>query len=518
MPEPHLRTNLAGAAYRRDPAWVPALLGIVLASALAAVFWVGYQGSDDGSYIDAAQGWLRDFPHIGHSHWSVRYPIVLPIAAGLAIFGQTTFAVALPFTLALIATVLLTVWPMARRLGQADATAFTLLFLTMPGSLVLATFASDDIMELFLVVASLMLFLAAEPATRRWPLVIASGLCAGLAFLSRETSGGLVLAYGVLFLARPGIPRRLYVLMGAAFCAIVFAQVAFLAAMTGDWLYRIHLDATHDVVNRAAAVTRALSAGHAVDEQGNLVVSAALDPILMFLVSQKYGLAFYLGIAGAALLFRRRLQRAGQSLLVAVLVLGVCWSVFILANQHFLYLVPRYILVPAWSACVLGGALIGRWWREGRRGLAGLVLGAALAANAVCLLVENTDPIQASKAALAAATQAKEPVWTDPITARRGRFLRHAEGLDDRLLAGPPPAGALFAYAPDDVARCARSAECGRTAVPYTPQPGWTVVARDIPPPRPFGLLLRSTGLQLPAQLWQKIMQPNAGMILYRTG
>lgn len=505
-------------AFASDPAWVPALLGAALAVALAAVLWVGYQGSDDGSYIDAAQGWLHDFPHIGHSHWSVRYPIVLPIAASLALLGQTTFAVALPFMLALIATVLVTVWPMTRRLGQADAVAFTLLFLTMPGSLVLATFASDDIMELFLVVASLISFVAAERATRRWPLVLVSGLCAGLAFLSRETTGGLILAYGVLFLARPGIPRRLYFLMGAAFCAVVFAQVAFLAAMTGDWFYRIHLDATHDIVNRAAAVARALAAGHAVDEQGNLVVSAALDPVLMFLVSQKYGLAFYLGIAGCALLTSRRLPDAGRSLLVAVLALGVCWSVFILANQHFLYLVPRYILVPAWSACVLGGALIGRWWRQGRRGLAGLVLGGALAANTVCLLVENTDPIQASKAALAEAAQAHEPVWTDPITARRGRFLRHAEGLDNRLRAGPPPPGALFAYAPDDVARCAGSAECGMTAKPYTPQPGWTVVKRDIPPPRPFGLLLRSTGLPLPPQIWQKIMQPNAGIVLYRTG
>lgn len=503
--------------YRRDPVWIPFLVAIFLILTLSTVFWVGYQGSDDGSYIDAAQGWLRDFPHLGHSHWSLRYPIVLPIAASLALLGQTVVAVALPFMLALTGTVLITVWAMVRRLGQPEAMVFVLLFLTLPGALVLATFVSDDIMELFLVIASLMLFLAAEQAVQRWPFAVASGLCAGLAFLTRETSAGLILAYGMLFLIRPGIPRRLYVLMGVAFCAIVFAQTAFIAAMTGDWLYRFHIDATHDVVNRVAVVAHALAAGHVVDDQGNLVVSAALDPILMFLVSQKYGLAFYLGIAGCTLLFRRRLQQAERSLLVATVVLGVSWSAFIVANQHFLYLVPRYILVPAWCACVLGGALIGRWWREGRRWLATLVLGVALAVNSAALLVENTDPIQSSKAALAAASKAREPVWTDPITARRGRFLRQIEGLDGRLRAGPPPRGALFAYAPDDVARCAHSPECGMTAVPYTPQPGWTVVERDIPAPRPFGLLLRATGLALSPQLWQKIVQPNAGMILYRT-
>jgi len=502
-------------------AWVPALVSVLLTFGLGALFWVGYTGTDDGSYVDAALGWLHHFPYVGDSHWAVRYPVVLTAAAGMALLGERTLAAGLPFLLALLATALITVRLMGRRLGAAEAGAFACLFLTMPGSIVLATIASADIVELFLVVASLALYLAAEAAGRgRWALLLGAGACAGLAFLARETTVALVLAYGVLFLVRPAVPRGEFVLLGAGFCLVVLAETAFHGIATGDPLYRWRLDTTHDVVNRAAEAARTAAAGNVIDREGNLSLGGPLlDSLLLFLVSQKYGLAFYLGALGSVPVLRGlRTRGHAWSLLVAVLVLGACWCVFVVAAQQVLFLVPRYVLVGAWAACVLGGALLGRWWREGRRVLAGSLFLAALAANAACLLVENTDPIQASKAALADAARTDgEPVWTDPLTARRGRFLREIEGLDGRLRAGPPPAGALFAYAPGNVAQCAASAECGNTARPYTPRPGWVELGRDVPAPKPLGVLLQRMGLPLPRQLWQKIAQPNAGVILYRT-
>jgi 4-amino-4-deoxy-L-arabinose transferase-like glycosyltransferase len=515
------QASIAAGSRHIGLAWIPMLVSVVLALGLGALFWVGYTGTDDGTYVDAALGWLRHAPYVGDSHWAVRYPVVLTAAAGMALLGERTLAVGLPFLLALLGTALITVRLMARRLGVAEASAFACLFLTMPGSLVLATLASADVMELFLVVASLAFYLAAEDAGRqRWALLLGAGLCAGLAVLVRETTAALVLAYGVLFLIRPAVPRRQFALIGAGLCLVVLAEILVQGIATGDPLYRWQLDSTHDVVNRAVQAARTAAAGHVIDKEGNLSLGGPfLDTLLMFLVSQKYGLAFYLGALGSVQVLRSRgVRGAARSLLVAVLVLGVCWCAFVVANQNLLYLIPRYVLVGAWAACVLGGALLGHWWSEGRRALAGALFLAALAANGACLLVENTDPIQASKAALAAAARAGgEPVWTDPLTARRGRFLREVEGLDGRLRAGPPPPGALFAYAPGNVAQCAASPECGNMAQPYTPHPGWVELGRDIPAPKLFGALLQRTGLPLPPQLWRKIVQPNAGVILYRT-
>jgi 4-amino-4-deoxy-L-arabinose transferase-like glycosyltransferase len=503
-------------------AWLPAGVSVLLVAALGALYWVGYQGADDGSYVDAAVAWLRDGPAVGDSHWSVRYPIILTVAGSMALLGERTLALGLPFLLALLGTALITVRLMTRRLGTREATLFALLFLTMPGSIVLASFASDDVLELFLVVVSVALYLGATDAggARRLALLLGAGLFAGLAFLGRETTAGLVLAYGVLFLVRPGLPRLGFVAIGAGFCAVVLGESAFHWIAVGDPLYRWRLDSTHDVVDRAAEAARTAAAGNVLDREGNLSLGVALTPLLMFLVSQKYGLAFYLGALGTVPLLRGRVRGArARTVLIVALAVGACWCAFIVGAQRYLFLVPRYLLVGAWAACVLGGARLGAWWRDGRRALAGTLLAAALAANAVCLSVENDDPIQASKAALSVAAAASEPVWTDPLTARRGRFLRDAAGLGDRLRAGPPPAGALFAYAPDDVARCAGSPECNFTAAPYTPGPGWAEVERRVPPPRPvFAALLRWLALPIPPQLERKIVQPNAGVIVYRTG
>ena len=70
--------------------------------------------SDDHFYIEAADGWLAHMPFVGTTHWHLRHPFVLAIAASFAAFGRTELALMLPTLLAYVSILLLTIWMVAR--------------------------------------------------------------------------------------------------------------------------------------------------------------------------------------------------------------------------------------------------------------------------------------------------------------------------------------------------------------------------------------------------------------------
>lgn len=504
------------AAGRARRGWMLAALALAAAmiAGLGALVWVGYQGSDDGTYAEAGLAWATGVPQVGQSHWALRYPVVLPLALGFRVFGATETAIGVPMLLYLFGVVAVSAWVLQRWFGRIESGIFILLFCTMPGTIVLSTYANADIPELFYVAASLALYwLAAERNGRGW-LLCGAGVCAGLGFLTRETAGGLVLAYGLLFLVRPAVPRARFLLIALGFALAPALQTAYLAWATGDPLYRFALDATHDQVDRAAAA----GAGRVLDREGNLALGGVLAPLAVFLVSQKYALAFYL-MLGLLPVLRGGGDTPGQRrILAALAALFVAWTGFLVANLSLLYIVARYFVTTAWVATLLAAIALPRLGRR-RPALAGTLLAAGLSANAVCLYLENTDPIAASRAAISVTLRAAEPVYSDPLTVRRGRFIADARGASARLRAGLPPPGALYVYAPDNLARC-RQAACGFDAAGYQPGPGWVAVERIAPPPRAIAGLLDALHLTplIPAEIRQKIVQPNAGVIVFRAG
>src|SRR5688572_11598824 len=77
-------------------------LVLAIGTAMLAVSWVGYVGSDDHSYARGAMGWLNSFPYVGQDHWTLRHTVVLPIAAALAMFGFREISLGLPSALLLL--------------------------------------------------------------------------------------------------------------------------------------------------------------------------------------------------------------------------------------------------------------------------------------------------------------------------------------------------------------------------------------------------------------------------------
>ncbi|HEY3911019.1 MAG TPA: hypothetical protein VGM07_14155 [Stellaceae bacterium] len=499
--------------------WNGFALALVVAAAVIAVlgtvFWVGYQGSDDGSYIDAALAWYRHFPQVGHTHWDVRYPIIFALDAGFWIFGVRELAVGMAMLAYLFALVAVSIWMLQRWFGVSESLIFVVIFCAMPGVIVISTYANDDVTELFYVVTSFALYCAAYESSRPRLLLVCAGLAAGLAFMTRETTAGLILAYGLLFLLRPGLKRTDYFFMGFGFAILMLAEMAYYTIEIGNPLWRFTIDAHADTVNRAGAI----QPGQVIDREGNLHVGGSIvSSLLVFLASQKYAAVFYGMLCLIPLLVRSGWNNMQRSFLVAAGALFIAWAGFIILNVSLLYLVPRYFLVTAWVAAILVAIGLVRLWR-GRPRLAGALLAVLLVSDAACLYVEDTDPIQASRAAIAVALQSHEPVYTDPITRRRGRFLAQVAGVADDIIAAKPKPGSLYVLAPDNLARCYDPDCAAYLAQPISTR-GMKKIEQITPPPRAIGALLDKLKLTqlIPKQIRRKLIQPNSGVTVYRVG
>jgi len=238
--------------------------GVILT--LGTVFWDGYHGTDDGSYVDGALAWYRHFPYVGNSHWDLRYPVVLALDAGFWILGIRELAIGASMLAYLLGLVTVSIWLLQRWFGLVEALIFTVIFCALPGIIVVSTYANADIPELFYVAVSLACYCVASESDHPRYLLVCAGLAAGLAFATRETTLGLIVAYGLLFLFRPGMKRPEYFLIGLGFAVIILLEMAYFEIEVGNPLWRFTLDVHHDIVDRSTA----LAPGQVIDREGNL--------------------------------------------------------------------------------------------------------------------------------------------------------------------------------------------------------------------------------------------------------
>lgn len=491
--------------------WNLAALGLLTAAALAFA-WTGFLGSDDAAYADAARGWLARFPFVGTSHWALRHPLVLPTALSFRLFGVSEASLAAPTVLAFLALVAATYLWLARRLGRDVGLAAAGLMAVTPLFPATASTASVDIVELLFAVLSLMAFDAATRAARPVRHLLLAGALAALAWQSRETTLALLLAYGVLFLfgfgAGFGLARRWYWVMAAGFVAVIGAEYLALWSLTGDPLYRLHVDLRHDVVARPEI------SAEGFDRAGNVVAGALLNPFLMLLANQEFALLFY--VAAPAAVWACFMAREPEVRRLARLlgVAGLMWFLLVATLGSSLYLVPRYVAMTAFAAVVL----VALWLLRGMRPAFGLAVAAVLVGtNLLATYVDNKDLFFPERALVRVAAEAGGTVHTDPKTLHRADFLLEAAGVRDRVLDMPPGPGALFLHAPNNAA--AGSAGPRRfDPAAYRPQAGWVEVRRIDPGRKLSGVVLQALGLDryLPAALWRRLDRPNPPAVLYR--
>lgn len=498
----------------------------LLAAGLAFLQWrffVGYQASDDANYLQGALGWLEQGLYVGNSHWTLRHTITLPAALAISTLGLSLFSVSLPTLLYFIGFVGVQMWALHRYLGFGVAACFGLFAMTTTGMVVNSTYLAPDVSELFFVGTTFwLLVMALEPRRDGQrgsvPLWLLAGMLAGLAWINRQTAAGALLACAITaFAGGPQARRRIpWAVLG--FVIVVGAEWAYLTLMTGNPMYRFSLDLNHDPVNRIAEVNRVLASGAWLDKEGNLSVNVVLDPILALFVSQKYGLLFWTALAAIWRVWRQP-RDAERQLLVRLLGLGCLAFLFVAANPK-LYLVPRYLMVPAWVAAVLTAWWVVRLWSSQRRRLAVGAATAVVGVNLLCLAVENTQP-RAIEQALVSWVRAhpQQPVHTDIETFERAsEFFRFAGVPAQTVSRAPAAPGDLVFYSPVRVDQCATQKRCRDEVAAFRRQPGWVEIETLKGPEKPVGQLLKALHIAplLPPDIARRILAPSYEVTLYQ--
>ena len=471
------------------------LLFVVL---LVRLSWTGHVESDDVFYAAAAEGWVWHFPYLAHTHWGLRHTIVLPMALAFRLFGQTEAALEAPMLLYYAALLVLVFGCVRRVSGAQTAVLATAITAAVPAIAFEASIVVDDLPEAFFVMASAWAFLAAtERGDRR--LFVLSGAVAGLGFLTRETTGTLLVFYAILFLFDYGGDRLAYVWMGGGFLLIVGADVAALGWASGDPLYRLHVSLSKVTQVVGSRGSKGFEATENLDKPRWLL------PLLITFLHQRIGLLFWLAVPATAVLAvrgtdspqRRMIRLLGGLALVWFLVLGY-------AVPSRLYVLPRLQMVTAVCLCVVLAIALVRLFATGYRFLAVAAAAALLATDLLLIVAAQKNPLFGERALAGYVAEHPAEMYTDPGTELGARWLLASAGLTDRVDVAPPPPGALYFYDPTS-----------RRGLPpdwpvQAPEPGWQLVARFAEQPTLLARTLHRSGVErmLPHGLAIKLDPP----------
>lgn len=435
--------------------WAWPLLIALVAALSAAAGWTGFIASDDELYYHGALHWANGEPFAGNNHWTTRFPLVLTLAAMIKLVGATVMALHLTAILWFAIFVAMGTL-LARRIGGERAGwVGGLLLASMPLNALGASIVNCDLPEAtFLMLGAYILI--GELDRPRLGRCLLAGLAFGTALLCRETAVLALAGFGALFLLGKPFPRWAIFATGCGAALILLGEAAFQYAMTGDPLHRYGLAFNHDsTLDRAA------------NEEGNLLVHPAIDPLLVLLVNNEFGLLFWLAIPAAFALRRSGLD---WRRFAPVLAMGTASFVLVALLSTKLVLNPRYFTPTATAAAILLGAWLAHLgWKR-----AAPLLGLMIATNLGLALLQNNHPRWPSEALARAA--AADPARA--ITSDRDTVTRATQRLQWAGLTNVSPDAAF-------------------TLMPEKDAGGREIVARYEAPWRPAGTLAALFGVRI---------------------
>lgn len=459
-----------------------ALAGLLLVLAAAVLIgWIGFTASDDSLYFVAADRWLTAPPFAGDNHWATRFPLLWSFDAMLLAFGRgfTAFAATALFWYAVLVAL---VGLFGRRIGGDRAGWIAALLVgTMPVVIVNATTVSVDLIEAALLLGGAWLL----GGTRRAVGGFAAGLCFGAAILCRETAILSMVAFGPLFLIGRPVSRRTFLAAGIGLMTVLGAEALFQYWQTGVPLRRYDIAFHHDShIDRAANM------------EGNFLLHPAIDPLLVLLVNDDFGLSFWVAGLAAALGRATMFRYPANRLLTVLAAMALADFLLVAVLTDKLVLNPRYFTLPAILAAVVAALWLAPAEGRVRAGMLVLLVGS----NLVLISVGNTHPRWAVEALVAACRRhPQEIVHADPVTVRRAHIPMRFAGVTNARYV-PAPAGGLLVVREDH-------APPGRR------------LARYPSPPTRAGALIDAVGLKpvVPASIARRMFAPNPTMLLIRT-
>ncbi|WEK42563.1 MAG: glycosyltransferase family 39 protein [Candidatus Sphingomonas colombiensis] len=462
----------------------PAILIVAVGLALW-IGWVGFIASDDSLYYVGAQAWLEHPPVAGADHWSTRFPLILTFAGVIATVGRNYAAFAVTAVLFYVVLVVL-VGFFARGVGgQRAGWIAALLTATLPVVVFHASTVSVDLLEVSALIAGAMLLgRATDDRVGLWRGG-GAGLCFGIAILCRETSVLALVAFVPMFLIGRPVPRRVLVAAGVGLALTLGAEALFQYAMTGDPLRRYAIAFHHDEhIDRAANM------------EGNFLLWPPIDPLLVLLINDDFGLLFWLAGLALALGAARGLGEAQRRQLTILTAMAGASFVLVAALYTKLVLNPRYFTLAAIVAVVVLALwldrLAGRW--------RALLLVAIIGSDLLLMSVGNMHPRWEMEALVDAARRhPTEIVAGESHEVRRARIPMTFAGIDNLRYAPATPGGLIV--------------------MPASEAPAGVVVTRYPSPPTRLGGVLRALGLEpiVPQAIARRMFAPDAEMVLVRT-
>lgn len=200
---PFLESGLKPALWTLRDWWILAWL-LFFAAALRLVFFNGFFGSDDLTYLERstqiADGVWKSADYNG----ALRYGYNLPAALFIYLFGLNTFTANAWTFLCSLAEVALVYFFAARYVGTRAAVISALVLASIPLHMALGTrIHADSVLAFFLTLAFALFYMAEQSGSRK--LYFATGLAMGMIFWVKE----LALITLLAFVSYPIFFRRL---------------------------------------------------------------------------------------------------------------------------------------------------------------------------------------------------------------------------------------------------------------------------------------------------------------------
>ncbi|MFT6222675.1 MAG: hypothetical protein ACJA1F_000512 [Paracoccaceae bacterium] len=409
-----------------NPAITALAQSIGLYLLLAGVFWTGFAQGDAVHYARFALNTVENFPYQGEIHWALRHPLVLPMAASIAMFGASEFVASLPSLFYGAALVIISHIFGHRFLG-AGAGRVLGLFVASSAFLSLHPLGIDIATpELVFAVLAIWRFLeslAKYDAGRRplWGGLFLAGSCAGLSWLCRETAGYLPVVFiaGAVVMAPRGDRIRVALLACGGFGAVLCVEMLVYYMTTGTPFYRYVLSLGH-------------GDGHV---QSRHFADMGNQPIWLFLTTPLNRLAtspsvtpmLVLAVFASLWLWRKPLSSDARRMLV---LLGFAGGFSLLLSGYVLSLErPRYYPVLGyWAFVVLAAASPHLSRQFGKRVAVAWVVGICALGPIVADI--GRDPRTAEFRTLAGLAQAHEgAIVADPLAVLWGEMYLRLSGM-----------------------------------------------------------------------------------------
>ncbi len=477
------RLESGAASWRARIVWL-AVLAVLLTAAIA-IGWTGFIASDDSLYFVGAERWLTHPPFAGDNHWSTRFPLLWSFDAMLLLLGRgfTAFAATALLWYGVLAML---VGLYVRHLGGDRAGWIAALLIgTMPVIIGNATTVSVDLLEAALLLGGAWLLGDADGARGGWRGGYAAGLCFGTAILCRETSLLALVAFGPLFLIGRPVSRGALIAAGFGLLTVLGGEAAFQAWQTGILFRRYDIAFHHDShIDRAANM------------EGNFLVHPVIDPILVLLINDDFGMIFWVALIAVGVTGVAFWRRPGAEPLMVLTAMALADFVLVSVLYDKLVLNPRYFTLPA----ILAVTIAALWLDRVRRWQRWLIIFVIATSNLLLLSVGNGHPRFEMEALIAACRAHRgEIVSGDPVSVRRASLPMRFEGLDNAGYAPGAPGGLRVVQEGTAVAG--------------------TIVARYPSAPTKMGALIERLGLKsrVPTAVRRRMFTPNPTMLLIRT-